>query len=81
MSTFEKINTEIQKNPENEILNKEQKEIPEQKYINICENMWKDQEFLKQICKNFNINLRDWLAENWIDFQAILEKNNLSVAI
>ena len=63
---------DIQKTPENEISSLEAKDIPELKYENICENIWKDSEFIKQICKSFDINLRNWLEEKWINFQAML---------
>jgi len=80
MGKLETINIEPQiKNPEKIINNIENKNIPEIKYENICENIWKNNEFVKQICKSFDIKLRDWLEEAWIDFQALLEKNNLTI--
>jgi len=61
------------KNPEKEILNIENREIPEQKYIKICEEIWKDQKFLEQISSSLNFNLKLALEDKNIDFQALLE--------
>ena len=78
MEKFEPI-INTPNNPEKEISKIENREIPEQKYINICEEIWKDDEFIKQVCKSFDINLKEWLEQSGINYQAILENNNLNI--
>ncbi len=61
------------KNPENEILSIKNKEIPELKYEQICELIWKDPEFLKLITNSLNKNFSNLLKENWINFKNLFE--------
>ena len=71
----------IKKNPEKEIDNIENKQIPEQKYIKICEQIWNDNEFMNEVCKSLDINLIAWLDEKGIDFKKIYESKWLKLEV
>ena len=80
MSAIEKINFEINHNPEKSLEKKEVNNIPEQKYENICKKIWENSEFVNEICKNMDIFILSWLEDKWIDWKKLYEQNNIKIA-